>query len=143
MSKPAMSAVVAVPVGAVPPKPAPDDDDLALMRRLDELYTAHLFLGSRRMTAMPRAEGLRINRRHVQRLIRRMGIDAPGPKPRATKLAFGQKIYPHLLRDTTIDRPNQVWAADIPIGTSFPDLVAVIDRGQPSGVGAAFVQYHG
>jgi putative transposase len=107
-----------------------DDDDLALMRRLDELYTAHPFLGSRRMTAMLRAEGLRINRKRVQRLMRRMGIEALGPKPRTTKPAPGHKIYPYLLRDMTIERPNHVWAADItyvPIGTSFLYLVAVID----------------
>lgn len=116
--------------GVYRPKPAPDDDDLALMRRLDELYTAHPFLGSRRMTAMLRAEGLRINRKRVQRLMRRMGIEALGPKPRTTKPAPGHKIYPYLLRDMTIDRPNQVWAADItyiPIGTNFLYLVAIID----------------
>jgi len=112
------------------PKRVADDDDLALMRRLDELYTAHPFLGSRRMTAMLRAEGLSINRKRVQRLMRRMGIEALGPKPRTTKSAPGHKIYPYLLRDMPIQRPNQVWAADItyiPIGTSFLYLVAVID----------------
>jgi putative transposase len=116
--------------GVYRPKRVPDDDDLALMRRLDELYTAHPFLGSRRMTAMLRAEGLRINRKRVQRLMRSMGIEALGPKPRTTKPAPGHKIYPYLLRDLTIERPNQVWAADItyiPIGTSFLYLVAVID----------------
>jgi len=112
------------------PKRVADDDDLALMRRLDELYTAHPFLGSRRMTAMLRAEGQSINRKRVQRLMRRMGIEALGPKPRTTKPAPGHKIYPYLLRDMSIERPNQVWAADItyiPIGTSFLYLVAVID----------------
>jgi putative transposase len=59
-----------------------------------------------------------------------MGIEALGPKPRTTKPAPGHKIYPYLLRDMPIERPNQVWAADItyiPIGTSFLYLVAVID----------------
>jgi putative transposase len=64
--------------------------------------------------------GLRINRKRVQRLMWRMGIEALGPEPRTTKP--GHKIYPYLLRDMTIDRPNQVWAADIthiPTGTNF------------------------
>lgn len=110
---------------------APDNDtDLAVRRRLDELFTAYPFLGSRRMTAMLRAGGVAINRKRVQRLMRTMGIAALGPKPRTTKLAPGHKIYPYLLRDLTIDRPNQVWAADItylPIGRGFLYLVAIID----------------
>jgi putative transposase len=93
-----------------PPAPA-NENDLALMRRLDELFTAWPFLGSRRMTAMLRAEGHVINRKRVQRLMRRMGIAALGPKPRTTKPAPGHKIFPYLLREMTIDRPNQVWAA--------------------------------
>ena len=100
------------------------------MRRIDELFMAWPFLGSRRMTAMLRAEGLTVNRKRVQRLMRRMGIAALGPKPRTTKPAPGHKIFPYLLRDLVIDRPNQVWAADItyiPIGRGFLYLVAVID----------------
>ncbi len=107
-----------------------DEADAALMRRLDELFTAWPFLGSRRMTAMLRAEGLAINRKRVQRLMRRMGIAALGPKPRTTKPAPGHKVFPYLLRNLVIDRPNQVWAADItfiPIGRGFLYLVAVID----------------
>ena len=113
-----------------PKQPANDDADLALMRRLDELFTAWPFLGSRRMTAMLRAEGHAINRKRVQRLMRRMGIAALGPKPRTTKPAPGHKIFPYLLRNLAIDRPNQVWAADItfiPVGRGFLYLVAVID----------------
>jgi putative transposase len=91
--------------------PAPaNDDDLALMRRIDELFTRWPFLGSRRMTAMLRAEGVPINRKRVQRLMRRMGIAALGPKPRTTKPASGHTIYPYLLRELTVERPNQVWA---------------------------------
>jgi putative transposase len=111
------------------PRPA-NDDDLTLMRRLDELFTAWPFLGSRRMAAMLRARGQAINRKHVQRLMRKMGIAALGPKPRTTKPAPGHKIFPYLLRNMTIDRPNQVWAADItyvPIGRGFLYLMAVID----------------
>jgi putative transposase len=111
------------------PRPV-SERDLLLMRRLDELFTAWPFLGSRRMTEMLRAEGHRINRKRVQRLMRRMGIAALGPKPRTTKPAPGHKIFPYLLRNLTVDRPNQVWAADItylPIGRGFLYLVAVID----------------
>ena len=112
-----------------PPRPA-DDDNLSLMRRIDELFTAWPFLGSRRMAVMLRAEGRPVNRKRVQRLMRRMGIAALGPKPRTTKPAPGHKIFPYLLRDLTIGRPNQVSAADItyvPIGRGFLYLVAVID----------------
>ena len=112
---------------------APANEDaanLALMRRLDELFMAWPFLGSRRMTAMLRADGHAINRKRVQRLMRRMGIAALGPKPCTTTPAPGHKIFPYLLRNMVIDRPNQVWAADItfiPIGHGFLYLVAVID----------------
>jgi putative transposase len=79
------------------PRPA-NDDDLALLRRIDELFTRWPFLGSRRMTAMLRAEGRTINRKRVQRLMRRMGIAALGPKPRTTNPAPGHTIHPYLLR---------------------------------------------
>jgi putative transposase len=107
-----------------------NDNDLAVMRRLDELFTAWPFLGSRRMAAMLRAEGPCINRKRVQRLMRQMGISALGPKPRTTKPAPGHKIFPYLLRGMVIDRPNQVWAADmtyVPIGRGFLYLVAIMD----------------
>src|SRR6185437_3332822 len=116
--------------GIYRPRPPANDNDLAVMRRIDELFMAWPFLGSRRMAAMLRAEGWSINRKRVQRLMRRMGIEAPGPKPRTTKPAPGHKIFPYLLRNLAIERPNQVWAADItyiPIGRGFLYLVAVID----------------
>jgi len=112
-----------------PPRPA-NDTDLALTRRIDELFTAWPFLGSRRLTTLLRAEGLAINRKRVQRLMRKMGIAALGPKPRTTTPAPGHKIYPYLLRGLTVDRPNQVWAADItyiPLGRGFLYLVAIMD----------------
>jgi putative transposase len=79
---------------------------------------------------MLRAEGLPINRKRVQRLMRRMGIAALGPKPNTSKPAPGHKIYPYLLRGLAIERVNQLWAADItcsPIGAAFLYLVAIID----------------
>ena len=100
-------------------KPA-NDNDVALMRRIDELFTAWPFLGSRRMTAMLRAAGEMVNRKRMQRLMRRMGIAALGPKPTTTKPAPGHKIYPYLLRNLSIERPNHVWAADI----TFQSVVA-------------------
>src|SRR5258705_10969898 len=112
-----------------PPRPA-NDNDLALMRRIDELFTALPFLVSRRMNCMLKAEGLQVNLKRVQRVMRKMGIAALGPKPNTTKPAPGNKSYPYLLRNMTIDRPNQVWAADItylPIGRGFLYLVAIID----------------
>ena len=109
---------------------AANDNDLALQRRIDELFTRWPFLGSRRMTALLRAEGTPINRKRVQRLMRQMGIAALGPKPRTTKPAPGHRIYPYLLGDVAVERPNQVWSADItyiPLGRGFLYLVAVMD----------------
>jgi putative transposase len=111
--------------------PAPaNDNDLALMRRIDELFTAWPFLGSRRIARMLRGDGEAVNRKRIQRLMRLMGIAALGPKPRTNTPAPGHRIFPYLLRSLRIDRPNQVWAADItylPIGRGFLYLVAVMD----------------
>jgi putative transposase len=107
-----------------------NDNEPALTRRIDELFTAWPFLGSRRLTTLLRSEGHAINRKRVQRLMRKMGIAALGPKPRTTTPAPGHKIYPYLLRDLAVERPNQVWAADItyiPIGRGFLYLVAIMD----------------
>jgi putative transposase len=93
-------------------KPA-NDNDATLTRRIDELFTAWPFLGSRRMTAMLRADGVFVNRKRVQRLMRLMGIAALGPRRKTSKPAPGHRIYPYLLRNLTIERANHVWAADI------------------------------
>jgi putative transposase len=103
----------------------PKTSDHALMRRIDELYTGYPFYGSRRI-----AFELKVNRKCVQRLMRLMGLEALGPKPGTSKPAPGHKIYPYLLRNMTIDRPNQVWATDItyvPLEHGFFYLVAVMD----------------
>src|SRR5262245_27384641 len=99
---------------------ANDDDDPALLRRIDELFTTWQFLGSRRMTAMLRAEGHAVNRKRVQPLTRRIGNAALGPKPRTTKPAPGHKIFPYLPRGLAIDTP-------FPIGRGFLYLVAIMD----------------
>lgn len=116
--------------GVYRPRAAEHEDDLALMRRIDELFLAHPFLGSRRLALMLGEDGGTINRKRMQRLMRLMGIAALGPKPRTTEPAPGHKIFPYLLRGLRIDRPNQVWAADItyiPIGRGFLYLVAIMD----------------
>jgi putative transposase len=100
------------------------------MRRIDALFLSHPYYGSRRVAATLRAEGLPANRKRVQRLMRAMGIAALGPKPRTSKPAPGHKIYPYLLKDLEITRPNQVWCSDItyiPMGRGFLYLTAVMD----------------
>jgi putative transposase len=101
-----------------------------LMRRIDELFTAWPFLGLRRMTTMLQAEGHTVNRKRIRRLMREMGIAALGPKPRTSKPAPGPEMFPYLLRGLAIERPNQVWCADItyiPIGRGFLYLGAIMD----------------
>jgi putative transposase len=112
-----------------PPAP-PDAEDLALMRRIDEMYLATPFYGSRRMTAALRDEGWAVGRHRVRRLMRLMGLEALAPKPGTSKPSPGHKVYPYLLRGVVIDRPNQVWAADItyiPMARGFLYLVAIVD----------------
>lgn len=116
--------------GVYRPQRPVSDDDISLMRRIDELFTAHPFFGSRRMMLQLRSEGHEINRKHVQRLMRSMGIVALGPKPNTSKPAPGHKIYRYLLRGLKIERPNHVWCADItyiPIGRGLLYLVAIMD----------------
>jgi putative transposase len=97
------------------PGAAANDNNVALMRRIDELFIAWPFLGSRRMTAMLRAESAYVNRKRVQRLMRLTAIAALGPKPRTSKATPGHRIYPYLLCDVTIEHANHVWAADISV----------------------------
>jgi len=116
--------------GVYRPKPVIGADDLALMRRIDELHLELPFYGSRRMTFELNKEGRRVNRKRVQRLMRVMGIEALVPRPGTSKPAPGHKIYPYLLRGLAIAEPNHVWAADItyiPMARGFLYLVAIID----------------
>lgn len=92
---------------------AVNDVDDELMKRIDAMHLAWPFLGSRRIGDALADEGLIVNRKRVQRLMRAMGLTALYPKPRMTKPARGHRIYPYRLRDPTIDWPNQVWCADI------------------------------
>ena len=105
-------------------------DDLALMRRMDELYTKWPFYGSRRMVAVLRREGWAVNRKRARRLMRLMGLWAIYQKPNTSRPHPDHKVYPYLLRGLIIDRPNQVWCADItyiPMAKGFVYLVAVMD----------------
>jgi putative transposase len=109
---------------------APSTADLALMRRIDELHLDFPFAGSRMLRDLLVAEGFRTGRRHVATLMKRMGLQALYRKPNTSKPAPGHKIYPYLLRDLPVTRPNQVWAMDltyVPMARGFVYLAAVID----------------
>jgi putative transposase len=108
----------------------PDAEELALMRRIDELHLKHPFFGSRMLTQTLKKEGRVINRKHVQRLMRLMGLESLAPKPKTSNPAPEHPVYSYLLRDVTVCRVNQVWATDItyiPMARGFAYLVAIID----------------
>lgn len=112
-------------------EPVPESaENLALMRRIDEQYLRTPYFGSRRMAVWFRAQGEEVNRKRVQRLMRAMGLEAIYPKPRTTLPGAGHKIYPYLLRNVAVTRPNQVWSTDItyvPLRCSFLYLTAILD----------------
>jgi putative transposase len=104
--------------------------DLAVMRRIDELHLDYPFAGSRMLRSMLANEGVVIGRTRVRRLMRWMGIEALYRRPRTSKPAPEHRIYPYLLRNVAVTRPNQVWAADItyiPMARGFVYLVVVLD----------------
>ena len=104
--------------------------NLALMRRLDELHLEHPFQGSRQMARHLRREGIIAGRHRVRRLMRLMGMEAVYRKPRTSAANPEHRVYPYLLRGLVIDRPDQVWCADItyiPVTRGFFYLVAVMD----------------
>ena len=89
--------------------------DLALMRRMDELHLNYPFAGSRMLRDMLRREGQTIGRKRVSTLMKKMGIEALYRKPNTSRRHATHHIYPYLLRNLRIDRPNQVWATDISV----------------------------
>jgi transposase-like protein len=104
--------------------------DLALMRRIDELHLEYPFAGSRMMQGPLKREGFSVGRLHVATLMKRMGIAAIYRRPNTSKPDPGHKIYPYLLRNVPILRPDQVWAMDItyiPMARGFAFLAAFID----------------
>jgi putative transposase len=111
------------------PKP-PSDSDLELMRRIDELHMEVPYAGSRMLRDLLRLDGFRVGRKRVRRLMKLMGVRALYCKPNTSKKHPAHPIYPYLLRNLRIDRPNHVWAADItyiPMRRGFVYLFAVQD----------------
>jgi putative transposase len=111
------------------PKPVSPHDQ-QLMNRIDRLHLKYPFAGARMLRDLLRQEGHKVGRKHVSTLMKRMGVEALYRRPRTTRRHPGHKIYPYLLRDLAVTRPNQVWAMDItylPMARGFVYLVAVID----------------
>lgn len=106
------------------------EENLRLMRLLDEQYTRVPFYGSRRMTEWLATQGYEVNRKRISRLMQLMGIEAVYPKPRLSQPGEGHRVYPYLLRGVTVNRLNQVWSTDITyirMAKGFVYLVAVMD----------------
>ena len=112
-------------------EPLPESaENLALMRRLDELNLKHPFYGSRRLTALLQREGQLVNRKRVARLLELMGVEVMYPKRNLSQPGEGHRIYPYLLEGLEISGPDQVWCSDItyvPMAYGFMYLVAVMD----------------
>lgn len=112
-------------------RPRPEsDEELELLRRLDELFTEHPVYGSRRMQQMFRREGVLVGRRRIVRLMRKLGLWAVTPRRDTSRPHPEHKVYPYLLRGLVVDRPNHVWATDItyiPMRRGFLYLVAILD----------------
>jgi putative transposase len=105
-------------------------EELALMRQIDELHLEHPYYGSRRMAVALGAKGHQVNRKHMQRLMRVMGIEGMAPGPSTSKPHPQHTVYPYLLRGVTVERADQVWATDItylPMEQGYAYLVAIMD----------------
>jgi putative transposase len=112
------------------PPATESEENLRLMRLIDEQYLRTPFYGSRRMTAFLERRGEVINRKRVQRLMAVMGLEGLHPKPRTTVGEPGVRTYPYLLRDRELTHPDEVWSSDItyvPMRRGFMYLTAVID----------------
>ena len=112
-------------------RPRPEEPaDLALMHRIDKLHLEYPFAGARMLRSMLRREGNFIGRRHTRTLMMRMGITALYRKPSTSRRHPAHPVYPYMLKNLKIDRPNQVWAADItyiPMRRGFVYLCVVMD----------------
>ena len=105
-------------------------ENLELMRRIDELFLKYPFYGSRQMVRQLQREGVYVGRHRVRRLMRLMGLEAIYQAPRTSTPHPEHRVYPYLLRNLAINRPNQVWCADItyiPVQRGFLYLVAIMD----------------
>jgi len=131
LSKARRCQLLAVPRSTAYYAPTPESEqDLGLMRLIDEIHLQFPFYGSRRVRSELEDRGETVNRKRVQRLMRLMGLQALYPRRRTSQPGQGHRIYPYLLRDLIIDRANQVWATDItyiPMAKGFMYLVAIID----------------
>jgi len=106
------------------------EENLSLMRLIDEEYMRHPFLGSRKMRDYLRRQGYKMNRKRVQRLMKKMGLASVAPKPNTSLRNKAHPVYPYLLRELAINRANQVWCTDItyiPLRGGFVYLVAIMD----------------
>lgn len=106
------------------------EEELALLLRIDEIHLQYPFYGSRKIAFLLRQEGRSANRKRIQRLMRKMGIEAIAPKPNTSTPAPEHVKYPYLLRHRKIEKVNEVWASDItyiPMASGFGYLVAIID----------------
>lgn len=111
------------------PKPV-SEEDLALMRQIDELHLEHPFMGARMLRDQLSRMGFKVGRKHVSTLMKKMGIEALYRKPRTSKKHPEHAVYPYLLRGKVINRANQVWALDttyIPMAQGYVYLTAVVD----------------
>jgi len=105
-------------------------ENLEIMRLIDNEYTAHPFYGTRQMRNVLRRKGYKVNRKRVQRLMRKMGIQSIAPKPNTINYHPQHKIYPYLLRNFDVTRADQVWCSDltyIRLAGGFVYLTAVMD----------------
>ncbi len=108
----------------------PLPEEVRLKHRIDELYTQWPYFGSRRITAILRREGCRVNRKAVQRHMRDMGIAGIAPGPNLSQQALDHRVFPYLLRGLSIKRPNQVWGIDVTylrLKRDWMYLVAIMD----------------
>ncbi|MFT6389286.1 MAG: putative transposase [Cellvibrionaceae bacterium] len=104
--------------------------DLVLMRLIDEIHVDKQFLGIRRIKDVLQDLGNKVNRKRVHKLMRKMGIQAIYPKPNLSKANKQHKIYPYLLRNLDINKPNHAWFTDvtyIPMDKSFVYLTVIMD----------------
>ena len=104
--------------------------NLRLMRVMDELHLQCPWYGSRQMARALRRMGHRVGRKRVRRLMRVMGLRSVAPRPNTSRRAPGHRVYPYLLRDLAVVRPNQVWCADLtylPMARGFLYLIAIMD----------------
>lgn len=117
--------------GAIDDEPVlASENDLTLMRRIDDLHLDFPFAASRMMQGLLKGEGFAVGRLHVATLMKRMGIEALYRKPNTSKPAPGHKVYPYLLRNLAVTQPNQVWAMDItyiPMARGLVYLTAVVN----------------